>query len=203
MLGDAVHPGGVGVSTATVTVMFTDLADSTALMSRVGEVVAEALRREHFAVLRSAVDGRGGREVKNLGDGLMVVFASAADAVAASVDLQRGFAHRNRRAAEPLLVRVGIALGDADVDDGDYFGVPVVQAARLCAKAGGGEVLCTEVVRMLAGSRVDVLFESVGALELKGLAEPVAACRVAWAPADDTGSAPLPARLAAAVTDVF
>jgi len=190
------------LATATVTVMFTDLVDSTALMSRVGETAAEALRREHFAVLRTAVDERGGREVKNLGDGLMVVFTSAADAVAAAVDIQRALARRNRRAVEPLLVRVGIALGDADVDGDDFFGVPVVQASRLCGQAAGGEVLCTDIVRALSGSRVDAAFDAVGELELKGLSEPVAASRVSWTTETDATVA-LPARLSAAVTDRF
>jgi hypothetical protein len=183
--------------------MFTDLVDSTALMTRVGESAAEGLRRDHMAVLRTAIDARGGREVKNLGDGLMVVFTSAADAVAAAVDIQRALHRRNRRAAEPLAVRVGIALGDADVEDDDYFGVPVVQAARLCAQAAGGEVLCTDVVRMLAGSRVDASFEAVGELALKGLTEPVAASRVEWATTPDAEEARLPPRLAVAVTERF
>lgn len=192
----------MGVATATVTVMFTDLVDSTALMSRVGETAAEVLRREHFAVLRTAVDERGGREVKNLGDGLMVVFTSAADAVAAAVDIQRVLGRRNRRAVEPLVVRVGIALGDADIDGDDYFGVPIVQAARLCAKAAGGEVLCSDIVRALSGSRVDAVFEPVGELDLKGLSEPVAASRVTWT-TDAEAAVALPARLAAAVSDRF
>lgn len=190
------------MATTTVTVVFTDLVDSTALMSRVGEAAAETLRREHFGILRAAVDQRGGREVKNLGDGLMVVFTSAADAVAAAVDIQRALARRNRRVVEPLVVRVGVAVGDADVDDGDFFGVPVVQASRLCAKAAGGEVLCTDIVRMLTGSRVDVAFEPMGELDLKGLTEPVATSRVTWAAADADAAA-LPSRLAAAVTDRF
>src|SRR6478752_2169035 len=101
------------MATETITVMFTDLVGSTALMSEVGEEAAEALRREHFALLRAAVEPSGGREVKNLGDGLMVVFASAADAVAAAVAMQRAFEQRNRRAEYSLLVRVGVSLGDA------------------------------------------------------------------------------------------
>ncbi len=191
------------MATTTVTVMFTDLVDSTALMSRVGEVAAEALRREHFGILRAAVEQSRGREVKNLGDGLMVVFTSAADAVAAAIDIQSTLAKRNRRATEPLVVRVGIALGDADIDDGDFFGVPVVQAARLCAKAAGGEVLCTDIVRVLTGSRVGATFESVGELELKGLSEPVATSRVISAEPDADATVALPPRLASAVTDRF
>ena len=162
------------------------------------------MRREHFAVLRATVEGRGGREVKNLGDGLMVVFTSAADAVAATVDIQRALYRRNQRASEPLTVRIGVASGDADMDDDDFFGVPVVQAARLCATAAGGEVLCTDLVKMLTGSRSEAVFEPVGELELKGLDGPVATSRLTWAAAvDDHATVPLPSRLAAAMTERF
>ena len=128
---------GAGMAIETVTVVFTDLVGSTALLSEVGEEAAEALRREHFGLLRASMGPVGGREVKNLGDGLMVVFSRSADAVAASVAVQQAFEVRNRRAEHALLVRVGISVGDADVEDGDYFGVPVVEAARLCARADG------------------------------------------------------------------
>jgi class 3 adenylate cyclase len=186
----------------TVTVMFTDLVDSTALMSRVGEEVAEELRREHFSLLRESFGSVGGQEVKNLGDGLMVVFPSAADAVAGAVAAQQAFEHRNRRTAQPMSIRVGIAVGDADVDDGDYFGVPVIQAARLCASAAGDEILMSTTIRLLAGARGGFAFESVGDLELKGLDEPVPACRVRWEPSSGMRS-PLPPRLMSASATTF
>jgi predicted ATPase/class 3 adenylate cyclase len=193
------------MSAATVTLVFTDLVGSTALLSRVGEERAEVLRREHFALLREAIAKTGGREVKNLGDGLMIVVASAADAVAGAVAIQQAFERRNRDASEPLLVRVGVASGDADEESGDYFGVPVVEAARLCSEAQGGEILVTEIVRALAGSRGGFAFEALGALELKGLDQPVRACRVEWTPrgiADDL-ALPLPGRVAAASASAF
>jgi class 3 adenylate cyclase len=58
------------MATETITVLFTDLVGSTELMSRVGETAAEELRREHFVLLRASIAPHGGREVKNLGDGL-------------------------------------------------------------------------------------------------------------------------------------
>jgi class 3 adenylate cyclase len=65
----------------TVTILITDLVGSTALESRVRPVVAEALRQEHFGLLREVIGESGGREVKNTGDGLMAAFGSAAAAV--------------------------------------------------------------------------------------------------------------------------
>src|SRR5437899_726994 len=170
------------MAAVTITVLFTDLVGSTELLSRVGEASADGLRREHFGLLRAAVAGHGGREVKNLGDGLMVVFDGVASALDAAVAMQQAITARPSE-SEPLSIKIGVAVGDAEVDDDDYFGLPVVEAARLCAKAQGGEILTTEFVRMLAKSRSDVQLESVGALELKGLDEPVETYRVRWAPA--------------------
>jgi class 3 adenylate cyclase/tetratricopeptide (TPR) repeat protein len=185
-------------SSVTATFVFTDLVGSTDLMSRVGEAAADELRREHFGLLRVAIAEHGGREVKNLGDGLMVVFDGVTGALSCAVAMQQAIAGRSSD-RELLAIRVGVASGEAEVDDNDYFGLPVVEAARLCAKADGGEILATELVRMLARSRSDVELVSVGALELKGLDEPVASYRVRWSPIDRTiERPPLPSRLASA-----
>jgi class 3 adenylate cyclase/tetratricopeptide (TPR) repeat protein len=191
------------MSTETVTVLFTDLVASTELMSRLGEAAADELRREHFGLLRGAVAEHGGREVKNLGDGLMVVFDAVTGGLACAVAMQQAIAGRAPD-AEPLSIRVGVALGDAEFDDGDYFGLPVVEASRLCARADGGEILTTEFVRLLARSRSDVELVSVGALDLKGLDEPVETFRVRWAPIIVTEErAPLPSRLVSARSSNF
>lgn len=85
--------------TETVTVMITDLVGSTGLESRIGPGAADELRAEHFGLIRSALGEKGGREVKNTGDGLMVAFDSAADAVACAVAVQQRLERRNRNAA--------------------------------------------------------------------------------------------------------
>src|SRR3954447_20640915 len=121
----------------TTTLLFTDLVGSTDLLSRVGEERAEDLRRAHFSVLREAVAAHGGREVKNLGDGLMVVFDGVTAALGCGVAMQQSINVWNRGQAEQLSVRVAISHGEADVEDRDYFGAPVVEAARLCARADG------------------------------------------------------------------
>lgn len=189
----------------TMTVMFTDLVDSTSLLSRLGGEQGEVARREHFGLLREAIEPSGGREVKNLGDGLMVVFPSAVDALAAAVRMQHSITRRNEQAAgDRFLVRIGISCGDADVEDGDYFGMPVVEAARLCGAASGGEVLVTDLVRLLAGRRGGHTFTSAGAIELKGLDDPVVAHRIEWETEQiGPGPPPLPPRLAAVQAATF
>jgi class 3 adenylate cyclase len=192
------------MATETVTVLFTDLVGSTELLSRVGEAQADELRREHFGLLRKGIEQTGGREVKNLGDGLMVVFDGVASALDAAVAMQQAITARPAE-SEPLSIKVGVAVGDAEVEDDDYFGLPVVEAARLCAKAQGGEILTTEFVRMLARSRSKMELESIGALELKGLDEPVETYRVRWTPLDlaELSAVPMPKRLLRSATERF
>jgi len=176
---------------ATVTILFTDLVGSTALATSMGEEEAEQLRRAHFQLLRNAVAASGGMEVKNLGDGLMVAFTGVRDAVDCAVAIQQGIDRHNRRGTQPpLAIRVGISTGDAVSEDGDWFGIPVIEAARLCAACAGGEILCAEVVRVLAGGRGGHAFEPVGPLQLRGLPDPVPTWCVRWEPA--IGALPLP-----------
>ena len=126
-----------------ITVLFTDLVGSTATASRVGPERAEQLRVEHFRLFRAAIRPHLGREVKNLGDGMMVVFSSVSAAIGAATSLQQVFHARNRDApsGERFDLRVGVAAGDAFEEAGDFFGPPVVEAARLCATASGGQIL--------------------------------------------------------------
>ena len=173
----------IGGQIGTRSVLFTDLVGSTELRVRLGEEATDALRRAHDAVLAEAVTSNGGTVVKGLGDGLMVTFGSAAEAVAAGVAVQQAVeSHGRRDVAQAFAVRVGISIGDVSTEEDDVFGVPVVEAARLCAAAGGGEVLVAEHVRALARGRGGFSFEPMGELKLKGLPDPVSACRVLWEP---------------------
>ena len=183
----------------TVTVIFTDLAGSTALSQRLDAASAEELREAHFALLRAEVGAAGGVVVKNLGDGLMVICDTPTAGLACAVGMQQAVERSNRGAAERLTMRVGISLGEATESDGDFFGDPVVEAARLCSAAGGGQILATDVVRVVAGRHAAHELVPVGVLQLKGLPVPVACVEVRWEPsalAEEVGI-PLPARLKA------
>src|SRR5688572_7746196 len=98
--GEMSDTGGV------VAFLFTDLVGSTEVLDQLGDQAAEELRRTHFALLRHAVTATGGTEVKSLGDGLMVAFASPAQAVACAVEMQRAISeHNSAHPGETLLVR--------------------------------------------------------------------------------------------------
>ena len=188
-----------------VTVLFTDLVASTDALSRLGADQNEAVRREYFALLRDVLTKHAGREVKNLGDGFMVVFATPSAALDAAVEMQQRLDARNRRAAEPLLMRVGISLGEVEAEDDDYFGPPVVEAARLCRIAEGATIVTSDVVRVLAAPRGRHTFEALGALDLKGFDAPLEAYTVTWAPFSgaEIMGLPLPPRLALAADTTF
>ncbi len=85
--------------------MFTDLVGSTELAARLGPMAAEEVRSTHFGCLRAAVAATGGSEVKNLGDGLMVVYPSLAAALDGAVAMQQNIERHNRKAPAPLGVR--------------------------------------------------------------------------------------------------
>ena len=186
--------------TENITVLFTDLVGSTELASSLSPEAADELRRAHFSGLRRAVAGAGATEVKNVGDGLMVIVPSASAAFACAVAMQQAVHRDNRRNAWDLGLRVGLSGGDVTKEDDDYFGDPVVEAARLCARAGGGQILTADVVRRMAGRRAPHVFHSLGPLALKGLPEAVETFEVAWEPlddgSDDSRRVPLPRRLA-------
>src|SRR5499433_1667401 len=105
------RPAARAMSSAPVTLLFTDLVGSTELLQRAGDEQARRIFQAHHRLLKDIVAAHGGQEVKWLGDGLMTVFASAADAVRGAVAMQQ--AARRRAAGERLELRVGLHAGEA------------------------------------------------------------------------------------------
>ena len=181
----------------SATILFTDVVGSTELSQRLSPDAAEEVRRGHFSILRQAIAETGGTEVKNLGDGVMVVFASASAALACAVGMQQGVERDNRDREHSVGLRIGLSSGEVTREDDDYFGDPVVEAARLCATCETGQVLAADVVRLMAGRRCRHECRSLGPQSLKGLPAPLETVEVVWEPlaGADTGTVPLPARL--------
>jgi class 3 adenylate cyclase/DNA-binding CsgD family transcriptional regulator len=164
-----------------VTILFTDLVASTETMDRIGDERAESLRRAHFRLVRDAAASHGGRTVKSLGDGLMIVFASAVQAVAAAASIQAAVASSHDPAAGyEGRVRVGLHVGEPIRDEGDYFGRPVVIARRLCDGAAPGQILASDLVRNLVAGRSTVDFKPLGRRKLKGLGDPIDVYEIEW-----------------------
>jgi WD40 repeat protein/DNA-binding SARP family transcriptional activator len=152
-----------------VFILFTDVVASTEVLNRLGDEAADELRREHFGLLRDALADHGGQEVKNVGDGLMVVFASGVEAVSCAVEMQRAVEACNQDASEPLHIRIGLHVGEPMRDEDDFFGSPVVIAHRLCEAAASGQIIASELVRELLDSRRRFAFVDAGPLASRRL----------------------------------
>jgi adenylate cyclase len=128
-----------------------------------------------MAALASKARKHGGRVVKTMGDGALVEFSSAVDALRCAVEFQRAMAERNAAAgAQPRMdFRIGVNAGDAVQRDGDVFGDAVVLAARLQGLARPGGVCVSARVREDAQGRMRVAFEDMGEQRLKNIDRPV------------------------------
>jgi class 3 adenylate cyclase/tetratricopeptide (TPR) repeat protein len=190
------------LTTENVAILFTDVVGSTELSQRLSSEAADEVRRGHFSILRQALAEAGGTEVKNLGDGLMVVFGSASAALACAVAMQQGVERDNRDREHTVGLRVGLSGGEVSRENDDYFGDPVVEAARLCATCESGQVLAADIVRAMAGRRGRHQCRSLGDLTLKGLPDPIETVEVLWEPLEGATDShkgtvvPLPGRLA-------
>jgi class 3 adenylate cyclase len=152
----------------TVTVLFTDIEGSTQLTERLGDRAWMDVLREHNELVRGQVGRHSGFEVKAQGDGFMLAFASARDAIRCAIDIQRALFSRDSGGPE-LRVRIGLHTGEATQEADDFFGKAVVLAARIAAEARGGEILVSSVVRELTESIGEFSFEAATETELKGL----------------------------------
>jgi len=170
-----------GVMEGTVSIMFTDLEGSTEVLTRLGDEEAQKFLRAHNAIIRQQVAGHEGREVKALGDGFMIVFSGARQAVDCAVDIQRrleDFNHQN--ADRQLRVRIGINTGEPIKEGEDFFGGAVVLAAKLTAQASGGQILVSDLLRRLAGDSSGLEYVDYGWKQLKGFAEKEHLYEVNW-----------------------
>ena len=171
----------------TTTIVVTDLVDSTAMLTSRGDDKGTATLTAHLLVLRQIVERHDGRVAKSLGDGIMALFDSAYDASRAAIALQQGVERATRGGAETrLAIRIGVNVGEVVQSDNDgtedVFGAAVVLAHRLCNAAQPGEILVSELVRMLVGTRHDTVFEAREPVELEGFPEAVAVARLEWEP---------------------
>lgn len=158
----------VAAADGTVTIVFSDIEDSTALNDRLGDRAFVRLLGRHDRIVRHAVDDGGGHVVKTQGDGFMLAFGSAEDAVAGAVRIQRELRGHLR---PPIRVRIGVHTGRAVRRDNDLFGRDVALAARIAACAAGDEILVSDAT-CAALQRSDAGAVSLGTqreLELKGL----------------------------------
>ena len=158
-------------------VMFTDIVGSTEMTARLGDRRAVEIVRAHDALVRRALAGHQGREVKHTGDGIMASFADTAAAVASARAILEAFADFNRSSAEPIRVRIGLHAGEPVEDSNDLFGATVQMAARLCQAAEPDTIVTSSEIR--AACTDDTSWIALGEIRLKGFPAPVPLFRVA------------------------
>ena len=179
-IGAGAEPPAAG---AFRTVLFTDVEGSTALTHRLGDAKAREVLREHERMTREALRAHGGAEVKTMGDGFMASFSSATRALECAIAMQRAFAEYNAgvgaQHAAPLHIRIGLNAGEPIAEDEDLFGTAVILAARIAAKAEGGEIVVSDTVRGLVAGK-GFLFSDRGDVVLRGFEDPVRLYEVRW-----------------------
>jgi class 3 adenylate cyclase/pimeloyl-ACP methyl ester carboxylesterase len=171
----AVTPAQASTPSGLVTILFTDMAGSTAMTQRLGDEGAQDLVRQHNTVVRDALRAHAGNEIKHTGDGIMASFPSARGAVECAVAIQRALA----AAGDGVRVRIGLNAGEPVAEEQDLYGTSVQMAARVCAEADAGEILVSNVVRELAAGK-GFLFNDRGDRALKGFEDPVRIYEVKW-----------------------
>ena len=147
-------------------------ADETGTLAR--------LKTHRLELIDPALAKNRGRLIKTAGDGMLVEFASVADAVACAVEIQRRMARRNADvpAARQIQFRIGINLGDVIREDGDIFGDGVNVAARLQELAEPGGICVSGAIRDQVGDRLGVAFDDLGTQSVKNLARSIRVFRV-------------------------
>lgn len=169
-----------------VTILFTDIVQSTRFRRRLGDDRAQEHFRQHYHILRNQIEKHGGFEVKTQGDGFMIAFGDVGAALDCAIAIQEAVAAENaEHPKERLEVRIGLNCGEAIKEEDDFFGGAVVVAARIGALAKGGQILVSETVRGLAKLQPEVRYIHQGRRRLKGLPDRYDIWAVPWR-ADET-----------------
>jgi predicted ATPase/class 3 adenylate cyclase len=166
-------PSGQGLPTGTVTFLFTDIEGSTRLLQGLGSEWPSVLD-QHNRLLRDAIRGAGGVDVRTEGDAFFAVFSSATAAASAAVTAQRALEIHAWPPDAPVRVRMGLHTGEGAIGGDDYVGLDVHRAARIGAAGHGGQVLVSAATaELLRGALAsDARLKDLGHHRLKDLARP-------------------------------
>ena len=154
------HSACVSAPSGVVTFLFTDIEGSTRRWESDADAMRAALAA-HDKVLRSAIEAHDGFLFSHTGDGVAAAFASPRSAVETAIDAQREL---------QLPVRMGIATGEAELRDNDYFGTVLNRAARVMAAGHGGQILVAEST---AGLLSGVELMNLGPRRLRDVPNPI------------------------------
>jgi adenylate cyclase len=170
---------GERVERRLAAVLAADVAGYSRLMGRDEERTLAELKSFRKTLVDPGIAAHRGRIVKTTGDGMLVEFASAVDAVRCAVEIQRGIVRKNADVSQDVRIefRIGIHVGDIIIDDNDIFGDGVNIAARLEGIAEPGGVCISDDAHRQIRGKVDIAFDDMGPQNLKNIAEPMRAWR--------------------------
>ncbi|MEW6543915.1 MAG: DUF5939 domain-containing protein [Nitrospirota bacterium] len=190
LFGSEVLAPGQDIGVESVTILFSDLRESTRLYEEAGDAPAYGHVRRHFDFLKERVARNGGAVVKTIGDAVMAVFYRPADGMRCCLEIQRDLGPFNRASPDqrPLTIKLGLHQGPAIAINAngrlDYFGRTVNVASRLLRESRGGDVVATRetvqdptVDRVLTEEKASVGEEWTPTL--RGLTRPLTLCRIA------------------------
>ena len=147
---------------ALVTLLFTDLVDSTVMANRLGDLAWRDLLSTHYEATRSELERHNGHEINTTGDGLLATFDGPANALRCASAIKRAAAR------EDLRIRASVHVGEVELVGTDVRGIAVHEAARILNEAGRNEILISATTRaLMAGS--GFAFQKRGTRQLKGL----------------------------------
>lgn len=162
--------GSIGVPQAheriLATMLFTDIVGSTSTAERLGDSAWKQLLADHDRVTRSQLDRYRGTEIDTTGDGFLVTFSSAANALRCAIGI------REAVRAIGLEVRIGVHAGEVELIGSQIAGVNVHAAARIMSLAGPSQILASAIVRGLADGS-GLAFAEFGRHAVKGLEQPI------------------------------
>jgi predicted ATPase/class 3 adenylate cyclase len=161
------------LATQTLTLLFTDIEGSTAMLQRLGDAYAEVLT-EHHRLIRTSLVAHDGKEIDTQGDAFFAVFSSPSACVAAAIEMQRAFVSHSWPAGEGVRVRMGVHSGEVSETAVGLVGLDVHRAARVAAVAHGGQIVLSATTAALLRDSMPLgaSLRDLGLHRLKDLGRP-------------------------------
>ncbi|MCF8130884.1 MAG: adenylate/guanylate cyclase domain-containing protein [Deltaproteobacteria bacterium] len=158
------------------TIVFTDIVSSTDLVNDLGDATAREIFLKHDNIVRTQIERHNGRELQNLGDGFMLSFETASNAIKCAQDIQKHLT----KDLPALKIRIGVHSGEVVRREGRHpFGRAVVIASRFLSQAQGGQILASDVTRQIvSGGKFS--FAKVGSFTPKGFDDNMDIFEIAW-----------------------
>lgn len=154
----------------TVTIVFSDMEGFSSMTQRLGDERAHEVIKSHNRIVRTCVKAHRGQEVELQGDGFLLAFPQAVNAVRCALAIQEGCAgYSEEHPDEPIRVRIGLHTGKPIKDRERFFGITVILAARIASQARGGETLVSSQVHEILGAEGEFRFDGGREAQLKGL----------------------------------